>query len=92
LKKGVQRGEVVSQACRRRGLPEAACARREGARPIWERVGGIVQAADIARDRERFSAILAPLTLDQDEDSPEVKKAVGEMKTLAEQIAAERRP
>jgi hypothetical protein len=54
----------------------------------WERVGGIVQAADIARDREKFSAILAPMTLDLEETSPEVKKALGDMKALADTILA----
>ena len=87
LKKGVAaeksfRKHVGGEAFQQQRL------RAEKALVDWARVGGIVEAADIARDREKFSAILAPLTLDHDETSPEVKKALGEMKTLADTITA----
>jgi hypothetical protein len=75
LKKGV----VAEKSFRKHVGGEAFQKQRqlaEKALDDWQRVAGIAQAAAITVERNKFSAILAPLTLDHAEDSKEVKKAL----------------
>ncbi|MEO6747117.1 MAG: hypothetical protein ABIS28_14300 [Caldimonas sp.] len=85
LKKGV----VAEKSFRKHVGGEAFQKQRllaEKALDDWQRAAGIAQAAAITAERNKFSAILAPLTLDHAEDSKEVKKALADMKSFADTI------